>query len=232
MDMKNPAVRVMLVDDHVMVRHGLKILLQEFEGLTVICEADNGEMAIELAELFTPDVILLDLSMPVMDGIETVKRLIARRPDQRILILTGFLDEGRLFQAIQAGALGCVDKTIEPEELLQALHDVSMGKPVLSSSAAWKILHGISGSESDKSGRSKDPLSDREYEVLRLITQGKLDDEIAQELFISDVTIRSHVSRILTKLGLENRVQAALYGLRSGLVPISETSDLFDAQWR
>jgi len=220
----------MIVDDHIMVRHGLRILLQEFEGLTVICEADNGVKAIELAERFQPDMILLDLTMPVMDGIETIKRLIAMQPDQRILILTGFLDEGRVFKAIQAGALGCVEKTIEPEELVQAVRDVSMGKPVLSPSIAWKVLRGII--ESEAPGNSEDQLSNRECEVLRLMTQGKLDQEIAQELVLSEVTIRSHISRILTKLRLENRVQAALYGLRSGLVSISETADQFDAQWR
>lgn len=222
-------IQVLLVDDHVMVRAGIKVLLEQFDGIEVVGEAGNGFKAIELVKLLLPDVILMDLSMPGMDGIEAIGRILALRPGQHILVLTGFLDEERLIQAIRAGAQGCVDKTIPAEDLVQSIRDVSSGKPSLSSGIAWRILRGMSGNETDQ---KKNKLSEREIEVLRLMTQGKLDEEIAQELVLTEVTIRTHISRILTKLGLENRVQAALYGLRSGLVSISETSAVLDAQHR
>ena len=200
----------------------MKILLEQFEGIQVIGEASNGCQAIELVERLNPDVILMDLHMPVMDGIEATKRILAIQPHQHIIVLTGTLDDERLFQVVQAGAQGCAEKTIQPEELVQSIRDVSLGKPSLSSGIAWRVLRGLSGS--DKSGQTKDRLSEREIQILRLMTQGKLDQEIAKELVLTEVTIRTHISRILSKLGLENRVQAALYGLRSGLVSISALS--------
>jgi DNA-binding NarL/FixJ family response regulator len=222
-------IQVMLVDDHAMVRAGLKALLEQFDGIHVAGEAASGSQAIELVKQLQPDVILMDLSMPGMDGIEAIQRILAILPNQHILVLTGFLDEERLIQAIKAGAEGCVDKTIPPEELVQAIRDVSLGKPSLNSGLTWRILHGMTRNET---GQQKDKLSEREIEVLRLLTQGKLDEEIARELVLTEVTIRTHISRILFKLGLENRVQAALYGLRSGLVSISETSAVLDARCR
>jgi two-component system, NarL family, response regulator LiaR len=222
-------IRVMLVDDHAMVRAGLKVLLEQFDGIEVVGEAGNGFQAIDLVKQLLPDVILMDLSMPGMDGIEAIGRILAILPGQHILVLTGFLDEERLIQAIRAGAQGCVDKSIPPEDLVQSIRDVSSGKPSLSSGLAWQVLRGMTG---NVTRQQKDKLSEREIEVLRLLTQGKLDTEIAQELVLTEVTIRTHISRILTKLGLENRVQAALYGLRSGLVSISETSEVLDAGCR
>jgi DNA-binding NarL/FixJ family response regulator len=222
-------IRVMLVDDHVMVRAGIKVLLEQFDGIDVVGEASNGFKAIELVKQLLPDVILMDLSMPGMDGIEAIQRILAIRPGQHILVLTAFVDEERLIQAVRAGAQGCVDKTISPEELVQAIRDVCSGKPSLSSGLAWRVLREMTGNEIRQ---QKNKLSEREIEVLRLMTQGKLDEEIAQELVLTEVTIRTHISRILFKLGLENRVQAALYCLRSGLVSISESSEVLDAQHR
>lgn len=228
--MGSQTIRVMIVDDHAMVRAGMKILLEQFEGIQVIGEAANGCQAIELFEQLAPDVILMDLHMPVMDGIEATKRILAIQPKQHIIVLTGMLDDERLFQAIQAGAQGCMEKTIQPEELVQSIQDVSLGKPCLSPGVAWRVLRSLAGSK--KPEQTKDRLSEREIQILRLMTQGKLDEEIGRELVLTEVTIRTHISRILTKLGLENRVQAALYGLRSGLVSISETTEVYDARWR
>ncbi len=227
--MESQTIQVIIVDDHAMVRKGIQILLDQFEGIRVIGEAGNGLQAIELVKDLEPDVVLMDLTMPVMDGIEAIHRILALRPQQHILVLTGFLDDERLIQAIQAGAQGCIEKTIPPEELVQSIRDVCAGKPTLSSGVAWRVLRGISGAEMP--GQQKDRLSEREVQILRLLTQGKLDQEIAEELVLTEVTIRTHISRILAKLGLENRVQAALYGLRSGLVSISETYD-FDTRWK
>jgi len=228
--MGSQTIRVMIVDDHAMVRAGIKILLEQFEGIQVIGEAANGYQALELVKQLNPDVILMDLHMPGMDGIETTRRILAIQPNQHIIVLTGMLDDERLFQAIHAGAQGCAEKTIQPEELIQSIRDVSSGKPSLSPGIAWRVLRGLAGT--DKNGQTKDRLSEREIQILRLMTQGKQDKEIAEELVLTEVTIRTHISRILTKLGLENRVQAALYGLRSGLVSITETAEVFDARWR
>jgi DNA-binding NarL/FixJ family response regulator len=228
--MGSQTIRVMIVDDHAMVRAGIRILLEQFEGIQVIGEAANGHQAIETVKQLTPDVILMDLHMPAMDGIEATKRILAIQPNQRIIVLTGMLDDEMLFQAVQAGAQGCAEKTIQPEDLIQSIRDVSSGRPSLSPSITWRVLRGLAGS--NKSGQSKDHLSEREIQILRLMTQGKLDEEIAQELVLTEVTIRTHISRILSKLGLENRVQAALYGLRTGLVSIAETSDMIDARWK
>jgi len=229
MGMDNQTIQVMIVDDHTMVRQGIKALLEQFDGIQVIGEASTGFKAIELTGQLQPDVILMDLNMPGMDGIEAIRRIITNRPDQHIIVLTGFLNDERLIQAVRAGAQGCVDKTIPPEDLIQSIRDVYLGRPALSAGIAWRVLRGISGAEAQP---SKDKLSERETQILRLLTQGKLDKEIAQELVLTEVTIRTHISRLLAKLGLQNRVQAALYGLRSGLVSISETSDLFDARWK
>lgn len=225
--MGSQPIRVMIVDDHTMVREGIKLLLDDFENIHVVGDVANGIKAIELVEPLDPDVILMDLSMPVIDGIEATRRIIAIRPEQRVIILTGLLSDESLFLAVQAGAQGCVDKFVEPEELVQSIQDVCTGKPSLSSEIAWRILHGIGAPEDHR--QPKDKLSERENEVLRLLTQGKQDREIAKELVLSDVTVRSHIMRILSKLHLKNRVQAALYGLRSGLVSINEISDLFES---
>lgn len=222
-------IQVMLVDDHAMVRAGLKVLLEQMPDIHVVGEAASGSQAIERVKQLQPDVILMDLSMPGMDGIEAIQRILAILPGQHIIVLTGFLDEERLVQAVRAGAQGCVDKTIPPEDLVQAIRDVSLGKPSLSSGLAWRVLREMTGNETRQ---QKNKLSEREIEVLRLMTQGKLDAEIAQELVLTEVTVRTHISRILTKLGLENRIQAALYGLRSGLVSISDTSEVLDARCR
>ena len=227
--MGSQTIQVMIVD-HAMVRARLRILLDQFEGIQVCGEAANGFKAIELLEELHPNVILMALYMPVMDGIEATRRILALRPSQGIIILTGMLDDERLFQAIQAGAQGCVEKTISPEELIQTIRDVSSGKPSLSPAIAWRVLRGLAGPDNHSDPKNK--LSERETQILRLMTQGKLDEEIARELVLTEVTIRTHISRILSKLGLENRVQAALYGLRSGLVSISETPDVLDARWR
>src|SRR5512139_146406 len=152
-------IQVMLVDDHAMVRAGLKALLEQFDGIKVVGDAANGFQAIERVKQLQPDVILMDLAMPGMDGIEAIQRILAILPGQHIIVLTGFLDEERLIQAVRAGAQGCVDKTIPPEELVQSIRDVSLGKPSLSSGLAWRVLREMTGHEARQ---QKDKLSERE----------------------------------------------------------------------
>jgi NarL family two-component system response regulator LiaR len=217
-------IQVLLVEDHAMVRKGIGALLQEYEGISVIGEAANGLKAIELAERLKPDVVLMDLFMPVMDGIEAIKRILAIQPQQRILVLTGYSGDDKLLPAIKAGALGYLLKDARPEELVQSIQDVYTGEPSLNSTMVWKFLRQASSVETTK--RSLAELSEREIEVLRLLSQGKTDQEIAEELFLTEVTIRTHISRIMSKLGFQNRVQAALYGIRSGMVSLCETNNM------
>jgi NarL family two-component system response regulator LiaR len=224
--MDDQPIQVLIVDDHAMVRKGLKALLNQYEGIRVVGEAANGLKAVELVERLKVDVILLDLAMPVMDGIEAIKRIMAIRPDQRIIVLTSYPGDDKLFPAIKAGALGYLVKDAQPEELVQSIRNVCAGEPALSPTIAWKLLRGMSGAETTKD--SAEELSERELDVLRLLTLGKTDREIADQLVLADVTIRTHISRILSKLGLKNRVQAALYGIRSGIVSLDETNHMDD----
>lgn len=228
--MGNQPIQVLIVDDHTMVRKGIKALLSEYPDISVVGEAANGVKAIELTESLKPDVVLIDLAMPVMDGIEAIKRITATHQGQRIIVLTSYTGDDKLFPAISAGALGYVLKDAQPEELVQSIRQVYVGEPALDPTTAWRILRGMSSGESPKP--STEELSERETEVLRLLTKGKTDREIAKQLVLTDVTIRTHISRILSKLGLKNRVQAALYGIRSGLVSLDETNEVDDASDR
>jgi NarL family two-component system response regulator LiaR len=222
--MNNQPIQILIVDDHAMVRKGIRALLNEYQDVRVIGEAANGLKAIEQVERLKPDVVLIDLAMPVMDGIEAIKKIIANHPDERIIVLTSYPGDDKLFPAIKAGARGYLLKDAQPEELVQSIRNVYSGEPSLNPTIAWRILRGMSGVEPEK--RSAEELSERELEVLRLLTKGKTDQEIAKQLVLTDVTIRTHVSRILSKLGLKNRVQAALYGIRTGIVSLDDTDEV------
>jgi two-component system, NarL family, response regulator LiaR len=218
--MADKPIKLMIVDDHAMVRKGMRAFLSEFDDIHVIGEASDGWKAVEQVNRLKPDVVLLDLFMPGMDGIETIQRLIAVQPQVHIVILTAFAREEKVVEAIKAGALGYVVKDAQPEELVQSIRLVSTGTPAISPSIAWKILH---GEDTETVSQRKMELSEREIEVLQLLTKGRTDQEIASQLFLSDVTVRTHVNRILMKLGLQNRVQAALYCVRAGMVSLEET---------
>ena len=222
--MGDQPIQVLIVDDHAMVRKGMIALLSEYKDIHVVGEAANGLKAIEQAELLKPDVILMDLAMPVLDGIEAIKQIVAVHPEQRIVVLTSYTGEDKLFPAIKAGAMGYLIKDAQPDELVESIRNVYAGEPSLDPTISWRILRGMSGADTTK--RSTDDLSEREIEVLRLLSQGKTDQEIAKQLVLTDVTIRTHISRILSKLGLKNRVQAALYGIRSGLVSLDEINNI------
>jgi two-component system, NarL family, response regulator LiaR len=218
--MDKQKIQVLVVDDHAMVRQGMRALLHEYENIEVIGEAANGAKAIELTGRLKPDVILMDLKMPGMDGIEAIKKIRTAHPYQRIIVLTAEPGDDKLIQAVQAGAMGYVVKDAQPDELVQSIQDVYSGEPALSPKITWKVLQGIGGRAAKQ---ETEGLSEREIEVLRLLTLGKTDQQIAKELVLEDVTVRTHISRILSKLGLKNRVHAALYGIRTGLVSLDET---------
>lgn len=220
--MSNRPIKVLIVDDHAMVRKGMKAFLGEYEDICVIGEAASGAEAIRLLDQLNPDVILIDLMMPGIDGIEAIRRITAIRPEQRIIVLTADGKEDKIFQAVKAGAMGYIVKNADPEELVQAIRSVSSGAPAFNNIVLWRIL---SQKDEAEPYKSINDLSNREIEVLRLLAKGYSDHEIASRLWLTEVTIRTHVSRILSKLGLKNRVQAALYSLRSGLVTLDVAGD-------
>ena len=230
---RRPAsIRVLIVDDHAIVREGLRALIEGKPGLSVAGEAANGEEAVRLAAALDPDVILMDLVMPVMDGITAINEIKATQPEARILVLTSFADDEQVFAAVRGGALGYLLKDSSPAELVEAINSVYHGQPSLTSSVARKLLVGShdldqpSTVELPASGQARaaaprpappDTLTEREIEVLRLVARGLSNQDIAQIIMVGEGTVRFHVSNILSKLQLENRTQAVLYALRTGL---------------
>lgn len=212
-------IRVLLVDDHVIVRRGIRALLTTEPEIEVVGEAQDGQEALARIQALAPDVILLDLLMPRMDGIEVTRRVVADDPRARILVLTSFAADDKVFPAIKAGALGYLLKDTGPEALVSAIRQVYRGESSLSPAIARKVLHELSR-PSDRPP-TPDPLTERELEVLQVIAQGKSNAEIAEALIISEATVRTHVSNILGKLHLASRTQAALYALREGLASLN-----------
>lgn len=215
-------IRVLIVDDHAIVRKGIRALLSETGGFEIVGEAADGQEAVVVAAESQPDVILMDLLMPVMDGIEATLRITAQRPGARILVLTSFAADNKLFPAIKAGALGYLLKDSSPEDLLRAIRQVHRGEPALHPTIARKLLQEIA--QPVDLPPAPEALTARELAVLRLIAQGLSNQEIADQLSVSEPTVRTHVSRILGKLHLASRTQAALYAVREGLEAEDEAS--------
>jgi NarL family two-component system response regulator LiaR len=214
-------IRVLVTDDHAIVRKGIRALLATEPAIEVVDEAKNGREAVFKVEMLQPDVILMDLVMPEMDGIEAIRRITAQNPEARILVLTSFAADDKVFPAIKAGALGYLLKDSDPEDLVQAINEVYNGESSLHPTIARKLLQELS-SPTEKPP-TPDPLTEREVEVIRLVARGWSNQEIADHLVISEATVRTHVSNILGKLHLASRTQAALYALREGLATLNET---------
>jgi NarL family two-component system response regulator LiaR len=211
-------IHVLLVDDHDIVREGQRALISTEPGMEVVGEATDGFEAIALTKSLQPDVILLDLHMPNKDGLAAIPELKEENPESRILVLTSFTEDEKVYAAIKAGALGYLLKDSTPQQILSAIRDVSMGETSLGPRIAQKLMREIQ-KESD-SPRTEDPLTVREMEVLKLVAEGLTNQNIADELVISERTVRTHVTHILAKLHLANRTQAALYALREGLADL------------
>ncbi len=221
--MPTSQIRVLVVDDHVIVRKGIKALLAEIDQIEVIGEAGNGQEAVTQAQSLQPDVILMDLVMPEMDGIEAISRIKDTQPQVRILALTSYSTDDKIFPAIKAGAIGYLLKDSDPQDLIRAIQQVYRGEPSLHPKVAQKVLQELS-MPSDRPPTSE-PLTEREVEVLALLAKGASNQEIAEQLIIADATVRTHVSHILDKLHLANRVQAALYALREGLASLDDPKE-------
>ncbi len=211
-------IRILIADDHAVVRQGLRALIGSEPGMELAGEARDGAEAVAKARTLKPDVILLDLHMPRTDGITAIREITSEQPTARILVLTSFVEDDQVFGAIKAGALGYLLKESEPDELLRAIRDVARGQSSLHPSIARKLILELNRPVAQP--RSDEGLSDREVDVIRLVAQGLSNEEIGQRLFISEPTVRAHVSNILSKLHLANRTQAALYALRKGLAPL------------
>ncbi len=221
--MVQTSIRLLIVDNQAIVRKGTIALLAQLDGITVVGEATNGQEAIDKAALLNPDVILMDLVMPEVDGIAAIQRISATQPKVRILALTSFATDDKVFPAIKAGALGYLLKDAEPEDLVAAIHQVYRGEPSLSPDIARKLLREIR-QPAPHTQAIPDPLTNRELEVLALVAKGLDNQVIANRLTVTEVTVRTHISHILEKLHLANRVQAALYALRTGLSVLEDTS--------
>ncbi len=211
---KTGKIRVMIVDDHPMVREGLKTFLEIQEDILVAGEAADGESALAAVERARPDVILMDLVLPGMDGITAIRRIKEKRPGIRIVALTSFSDDDKVFPAFQAGACGYLLKDVTPAELVETIRAAHRGEKRLHPRITEKLMDSVSGV-----GRpaTPDALSPREREVLACLGKGMSNQEIGEALFISEKTVKTHVSSILSKLGLSDRTQAALYAVRRGL---------------
>jgi NarL family two-component system response regulator LiaR len=213
-------IRVLIADDHAILRKGVRALLSTEPDIEVVGETGDGLETVAQAQALRPDVILMDLVMPEMDGIEATRRITAEQPGVRILVLTSFAADDKVFPAIKAGALGYILKDSGPDELVQAIHQVYRGQPSLEPSIALKLLQELS--HPSQRPLTPEPLSERELEVLRLLAQGKSNREIANQLVITELTVRTHVSSILGKLHLASRTQAALYALKEGLASLDD----------
>ena len=213
------AIRILITDDHAIVREGLRTLISTEPGMEVIGEAADGFEAVQMACELNPDVILMDMVMPRMGGLEAIQKIKEQCPAAQILVLTSFSDDETVFPAIKAGALGYMLKNTSPDRLLSAIREVHQGNPSLSSDVAHKLMTELQ--RESNLPPTKDPLTDRELDVLKLVAQGLTNQEIADQLVISEGTVRTHVSNILSKLHLANRTQAALFALREGYSPLN-----------
>jgi NarL family two-component system response regulator LiaR len=207
-------IRILIVDDHGVVRQGLRMYLALDPELEVVGEAANGAEALRLTHALKPDVVLMDLLMPVMDGIAATEAIRRERPEVEVIALTSVLEDSAVYGAMRAGAIGYLLKDTKADELCRAIKAAAAGQVQMSPSVAARLLREVPAPQ------QPEPLTERETEVLRQLAQGKSNKEIAAALVIAEKTVRTHVSNILAKLGVASRTQAALHAVRSGLVPL------------
>ena len=214
-------IRVFLADDHAVVRKGLEALIATQPDMVVIGTAVDGEEAVQQVASLQPDVILLDLQMPRKTGLEAIQEIKSADPQARILILTSFSEDDTVFAAIKSGALGYLLKDSSPQELIQAIRNVYSGRSSLHPDIALKVIRELNKPPAHLP-LTEEPLTEREVEVLKLVAQGLSNQTIADKLIVSERTVRTHISNILSKLHLANRTQVALYALRQGLASLDD----------
>ncbi len=208
-------ITVVIADDHPFVRHGLRTYLETLDDMDVVGEASDGLEAVGVVARLVPDVVLMDLVMPALDGVEATRRIREASPTTKVIVLTSFDDDERVFPSVKAGAAGYLLKDVHPAELADAVRKASRGEALLAPSVAAKLMQEVAGERRPGSG-----LTDRELDVLRLLARGFSNKRIAAELVVSEKTVKTHVSNILAKLHLVDRTQAALYAVREGLAEL------------
>ena len=213
------AIRVLITDDHGVVRQGLRMFLSLDPDIEVVGEAENGKEAVAMARELKPDVILMDLLMPVMDGIEATAAIRSELPEVEVMALTSVLGDASITGAIKAGAIGYLLKDTEAEELHRAIKGAADGKVQLAPEAAARLMREVRAPE------SPEELTEREAEILKLLARGKANKQIASDLLVEEKTVKTHVSSILRKLGVLSRTQAALHAVRTGLVSVEELGE-------
>lgn len=211
-------VRVLIVDDHGVVRQGLRMYLKRDPEIEIVGEAADGEQAVDAARELRPDVVLMDLLMPRMDGIAATERIRAELPEVEVVALTSVLEDGAVTGAVRAGAIGYLLKDSKAEELCRAIGGAAAGQVQLAPEAAARLMREVRAPE------DPEPLTSRETEVLKLLAQGYANKEIASHLFVEEKTVKAHVSSVLRKLGVRSRTQAALHAIRTGLVDVEQLS--------
>lgn len=216
-----PPIRVVIVDDHSVVRIGIRAFLDTVDGIEVVGEAGGGEQALQVIEATGPDVVLMDLLMPGMDGVEATQLVKKKFPTVQVIILTSYHQDENIFPAIRNGAISYVLKDIDPDDLAEVIRKAVKGQAVLNSRVATRLVQEFHGEQRDEQNLFTE-LTERELDVLRLIGQGKNNQEIANQLFISEKTVKTHLSNILNKLHLNDRTQAAVLAWQSGLIQRNE----------
>lgn len=211
-------IRVLIADDQAMVRSGLRLILESEPDLTVIAEAENGQEAIRLAKREKPDVILMDVRMPVMDGLEATEQITEASPDTRVIVLTTFDLDDYVYGALRAGAGGFLLKDADGDELVSAVRVIASGDAIIAPSVTKRLISEFAKRPQAADISGLDELTEREVDVLRLVAKGMSNIEIGEELFVSETTVKTHVSHILTKLQLRDRVQAVVVAYESGLI--------------
>jgi two-component system, NarL family, response regulator LiaR len=214
----NPKIKVLIVDDHQVVRQGLRAFLELHEDIDVVGEAADGQTAVESACQLEPDVILMDLVMPRLDGISATRQVKARCPESKVIALTSFTEDDKVFPAIQAGASSYLLKDVTPDNLVEAIRAVHRGEARLHPDVMRKLMEQVVHQETPRAGPLASELTEREREVVGLVSKGYSNQAIGQELFISERTVKTHISNILGKLDLEDRTQLAIFAIRNGLV--------------
>ena len=210
----NATIRILLVDDHAVVREGLRLFLEPDERLVVVGESANGKEALTAVEQLRPDVVLMDLLMPVMDGVSAIRELKARFPEVEVIAVTSVLEDHLVVDAVQAGAMGYLLKDTDSDALIEAIYAAGRGEVRLHPEAAKRLVKEV------RTADMRESLTARETDILRLVGKGQANKEIAQTLGLSELTVKTHVSRLLSKLNLSSRTQAALFALKQGLVSL------------
>lgn len=216
-------IKVLIVDDHRVVRQGLRTFLELHEDMLVIGEAEDGQEAVELVRQFDPDVILMDLVMPRLDGISATRQVKLLNPNAKVIALTSFTEDDKVFPAIQAGASSYLLKDVSPDNLVEAIRAAFRGEARLHPDIARKLMEQVAHQPKFSREPQAESLTEREREVIQLVARGCSNQEIAKELFISEKTVKTHVSNILAKLQLEDRTQLAIYAIKKGLVNLDSS---------